>query len=1005
VAITPHKKEKRMKQTRSFINALQHIVKGKCRLHLLFVSGLSLAFPGVTPAATVDTLRCEYLDDPLGIETAQPRLSWSIEESGEKAEGRRLKAEDRGRKQAAYQVLVASSAEVLKKDKGDLWDSGRVDSDQSTLVEYRGKPLASGAAYYWKVRVWLAVSGREESQKIKPSGWSLPAQWTMGLLQPDDWTAQWISFRDTTPLPDKPGALLLPPARHYRKEFSAKKQVARATLYSSALGLCEMHLNGRKVGDALLEPGWSDYLKRAYYRTTDVTPLVKQGSNTVGAVVTDGWYAGYVGYALLCGYGPNHLGRNLYGKTPALLAQLQIDYADGTCDIVCTDPSWQVSGAGPFREADIIMGESYDARLADPSWCELGGGASWKWESAIPAGENGSLKAAFHEPGASRQVELGFQRPARLQAYPAPPVRVTQELKAKMLSEPAPSVYVFDLGQNFAGTVRLKVKGAAGTRVQIRYAEMLHKDGRLMTENLRKARATDFYTLRGAAGGETWSPTFTYHGFQFVELTGLPSKPDLEAVTGLVIHSDTPLVGEFSCSDPVMTRFAQNAKWTQRANFVEVPTDCPQRDERLGWMGDAQVYVRTASYFADIGAFYTKWLDDVEEAQRDSGPYPDYSPYPMAHGKPGATFGTAWTDAGIICPWTIWQVYGDTRVISRHWNSMQRFMAWRLQCDPQLQGVRLGNEWGDWLNVNESTPIEYIDLCYHALDAKLMADMAEAIGAGDDAAKYRKLFSDAAASFQKRYLKPDGSLGVDTQSAYVLALWAGLIPESSAAKSASFLAAKIRKNDSRMATGFLGTKPLLGVLTKYGQHDLAVQLFLSRRYPSWGYEVVNGASSVWERWDSYTTEFGFNGASGKQNASMNSFSHYSFGAVMEWAFRDLAGIDTQGAGFGHLLIRPGPSTASAPDAAPLTWVKASYNHPRGRVVSNWTSEGGNMTMEITIPANTTATVYVPATDGQSVTESGKPVAQAAGLKFLRMESGAAVFEAESGAYHFVSTMK
>jgi alpha-L-rhamnosidase len=451
-----------------------------------------------------------------------------------------------------------------------------------------------------------------------------------------------------------------------------------------------------------------------------------------------------------------------------------------------------------------------------------------------------------------------------------------------------------------------------------------------------------------------------------------------------------------------MTRFAQNAKWTQRANFVEVPTDCPQRDERLGWMGDAQVYVRTASYFADIGAFYTKWLDDVEESQRESGPYPDYSPYPMAHGKPGATFGTAWTDAGIICPWTIWQVYGDKRVISRHWDSMQRFMAWRLQADPQLQGVRLGNEWGDWLNVNESTPIEFIDLCYHALDAKLMADMAEAINAASDATRYRKLFSDAATSFQTRYLKPDGSLGVNTQSAYVLALWAGLIPETSAPQAAELLAAKIKKNDSRMATGFLGTKPLLGVLTKYGQHDLAVQLFLSRRYPSWGYEVVNGASSVWERWDSFTTEFGFNGANGKQNAGMNSFSHYSFGAVMEWAFRDLAGIDTQGAGFSHLLIRPNPSAAGLPDVAPLTWVNASYNHPHGLIVSNWKRENGKLNLDVTIPANTTATVYVPAKDATGVTESGKTIDQAEGVKFSRMEKGMAVYEVGSGTYHFQS---
>jgi alpha-L-rhamnosidase len=487
-------------------------------LSMLCVWGLSMASANVTRAGTVDNLRCEYLNNPLGIEASQPRLSWALEDG-----------QARGIRQAAYQVLVATSEELLKNDKGDLWDSGKVASGQSILVDYAGKPLVSCQPCFWKVRVWIPKleAGNLKLKEAACSGWSLPAKWTMGLLKPDDWTAQWISFRDTTPLPDKPGALILPPAQHYRKDFSAQKKVARATLFSSALGLCEMHLNGQKVGDALFEPGWSDYLKRAYYRTTDVTPLVKQGSNTMGAIVSDGWYAGYVGYALLCGYGPNKLGRYIYGKTPALLAQLQIEYVDGSKEIVGTDPSWQVSGEGPFREADIIMGESFDARLVDPSWCSFGGGASWKWTQAVPATENGSLKAAFREPGASRQVELGFQRPARMQAYSAPLIRVTQELKAKALTEPAPGVYIFDLGQNFAGTIRLKVKGASGTRVQLRYGEMLHKDGRLMTENLRKARVTDFYTLRGDAGGETWIPTFTYHGFQFVELTGLAVKPDL----------------------------------------------------------------------------------------------------------------------------------------------------------------------------------------------------------------------------------------------------------------------------------------------------------------------------------------------------------------------------------------------------------------------------------------------------------------------------------------------
>ena len=948
---------------------------------LAWVAGMLLSGPA--GAMTVDNLLCEALRNPVGLDAEKVRLSWA------------LAADRRGERQTAWQVLVASTPEKLARDDGDLWDSGRVSSEQSQQLEYGGKTPASGMVCHWKVRAW--------DRDGQPSAWSQPAKWSMGLLRPEDWKAQWISFRDNSPVPQNTDTLHLPPPRHYRKEFAAARPVLRATLYASALGICELRLNGRRVGDAFFEPGWCDYRKRAYYRTHDVTALVRQGDNAIGAIVADGWYSGYVGYALFCGYGPNRLGRFLYGKTPSLLAQLEIEYADGTRQTIASDVSWQVTENGPFREADFLMGESYDARAEMPGW-DAAGFQGAGWLPAIRAEENGRVPATFHDPAGTHPVELGFQRPPRLQAYGAPPVRVTQELKPKSIKESSPGVHLFDFGQNFAGVIRLRVKGPAGTRLQMRYGEMLHPDGRLMTENLRRARATDFYTLRGDPAGESWTARFTYHGFQYLELSGLPEQPGPDTVTGLVLHSDTPWAGEFSCSDPVMTKFAENAQWTQRANFIEVPTDCPQRDERLGWMGDAQVYVRTAACFADVAAFFGKWMDDVEEAQRPEGPYPDYCPYPMAHGKPGLTFGTAWTDAGIICPWTIWQMYGDTRILSRHWDSMQRFMEWRRRADPQLRGVSIGNDWGDWLNVGEPTPIEYVDLCYHALDAKLMADMATAVGDAAAAVRYRQLFADTGASFRKQYLKPDGRLGVDTQTAYVLALWIGLIPEPLAPLAAEFLAAKIRQNDGRMTTGFLGTKPILAALSQNGQHDLAVRLFQSRRYPSWGYEVVNGATSVWERWDSFTREFGYNGADGKQNAAMNSFNHYSFGAVMEWAFRDLAGLDTQGAGFQHIILRPGVPSAAAttPGTEPLSWVRVGYQHPRGRINCQWRREGGRLTLDVAIPANTTATVYVPAKAAAGVLEGGQPAAQAEGVKFLRMEPAAAVYSIGSGTYHFSS---
>ncbi len=782
--------------------ATRHQCSGTRRILVLVSLALCLIASAANAANPVaSSLRTEWLSNPVGIDSPAPRLSWRID------------SDERGQKQTAYQVLVASDEQTLKQNQGDLWDTGKVAGNETLNLAYAGKPLVSGQRVFWKVRIW--------DKNGASCKWSDSASWSMGLLKPEDWKAQWISFKDTSPVYNDRTHLFLPPAHHYRKEFQTPKQVRHATIYASALGLFELYLNGQRVGDNYFEPGWSDYHKRAYYRTHDVTDSVRQGGNAIGAVVADGWYSGYVGYGLLVGYGPNKTGRYLYGKTPALLAQLEIEYTDGSREVINTDATWKVTDHGPIREADLIMGESYDARAELGNWAN----PSFKddsWDHAIRAEDNGSTKAIFSDTMGDREVELGFQRPLKMQAYSAPPIRVTQELKAHCITEPKPSVYIFDLGQNFAGVIRLKVKGPAGTKVQIRYGEMLHPDGRLMTENLRRARATDYYTLRGDPDGETWSPRFTYHGFQFVELTGLPSRPGIDTVTGLVLQSDTPMVGSFECSDEVMTKFAQNARWTQRANFMEIPTDCPQRDERLGWMGDAQTYIRTASFNADVAAFFTKWLDDVDEAQRDFGAYPDYCPYPMSHGAPKKPFGTAWTDAGVICPWTIWKVYGDTRVIDRHWDSLTRFMDWRAaNTTPDGLGVSIGNTWGDWLNVNESTPIEYIDTCYHALSCKMMSDMAEATGRKEEAAKYQNRFNNIKSAFNKAYVNHDGTLKVDTQTAYVLALWIGLLPEDVSPKAAETLAKKIAKNGNRMATGFLGTRALLPALSANGQHDLA----------------------------------------------------------------------------------------------------------------------------------------------------------------------------------------
>lgn len=955
----------------------------------------ALAFVAVAPtlvwsqpaeaarATKLTALRCEYLVSPENIESPAPRLSWRIE------------SDRRGAAQTAWHVRVASTAEKLARGEADLWDSGRVGGDATNQIAYAGRALSSRMECFWQVQIW--------DEADQASGWSAPARWTMGLLKPEDWKASWISYRDATPLHTDRKTLHLPAPRHYRKEFAAAKTVRRATVYASALGIYDLYCNGQRVGDAFFQPGWSDYLQRAYYRSHDVTALVRaQGANVIGAVVAEGWYSGYVGYGLLVGYGPNKVGRYFYGKTPAFMAQVEIDYADGTRETVTTDPTWSVTDRGPTREADLIMGEAYDARNELGNWSAAGYDAS-AWTPAVLAESNPRVRAVYSDAAGQRDMDLGFVRPLKLQAYSAPAIRVTQELAAKRLTEPKPGVYVFDLRQNFAGIARLKVKGAAGTQVRLRFGEMLHPDGRIMTENLRRARATDFYTLRGDSAGETWSPRFTYHGFQYVEVTGLTEKPGLDAITGVVLHNDTPLAGSFECSDPVLTQFGRNAQWTQRANFIEIPTDCPQRDERLGWMGDAQAYVRTATFNADVAAFFTKWLDDVVESQRSFGAYPDYAPYPMAHGGDGKTFGTGWTDAGLICPWTIWKTYGDTRLLERNWISMTKFMEWRhASTTPEGLGNSMGNPWGDWLNVKEPTPIEFIDTCYTALVNGLMAEMADALGRPLEAANYRARRAKTQGAFAKTYLKPDGTLTVDTQSAYVLALSVGLIPEKQVSAAALALVGKIAKNDYRMATGFLGTRSLLPVLTASGQHDLATRLFQSRKFPSWGYEVTNGATSVWERWDSFTTEHGFNGANGDQNAAMNSFSHYAFGAVMEWAYRVLAGIDTEGAGYRRIVIRPrAPTQGSNPEQAPIDWVKAHYDSINGRIVSAWKLTGGVFTLEATVPPNATASIYLPDATADRVSEGDGPLAQAAGIRSVAVaEDRSLRVEVGAGTYRF-----
>jgi alpha-L-rhamnosidase len=893
-------------------------------------------------------LKCEYRIDPLGIDERAPRLSWE------------LQSENRGQVQSAYRVLVAGNGEDLEAEENLLWDSGRVESDRTTGVEYGGEELRSGSRCVWKVRVWDGAGDA--------SPYSTPAVFETGLLERADWEGTWISAGKglagdlEPPSGDEYDDLAngLAPSPYLRREFPLVKPVRRARMYATARGVYELYINGNRVGNDELAPGWTDYDRRIQYQTYDVTPLLAEGTNALGAVLGDGWFAGFVGFD------PKHRGA-LYGPRPQLLAQLDIEYEDGTTESFATEGSWSCS-KGPILFSDLLMGESYDARREMPGWAEPGfDDSGWYGVEAEEIGET------------------------NLVAQPDEGIRVTEELEAKTVTEPEGGSYVFDLGRNIVGWVRLRVAGEAGTKVTLRHAETLNPGGTIYTKNLRSARQTDTYILKGG-GEEVYEPRFTFHGFRYVEVTGYPGEPPLDAVTGRVVHSATPPSGSFECSSSLVNELQENIVWGQRGNFLSVPTDCPQRDERLGWMGDAQVFVRTASFNMDVAAFFEKWMVDVQDAQSPEGAFPDVAPLLRGSGLIDLRWGApAWGDAGIIVPWAIYRTYGNTRIVERHYDAMARWMEYLHEANPGLiRKNRMGNNYGDWLSPKgDHTPKHLLATAYWAYDAKLMAEMAEATGRNEDAKKYGDLNERIKAAFQQTYVSPDGRIEGDTQTCYLLALHMDLQPEELRSPAADHLVRTIEREDWHLSTGFVGVGYLCPVLTEAGYTDVAYRLLDNETYPSWGYTIKNGATTIWERWDGWTEENGF------QSPNMNSFNHYSLGSVGEWLYRYVAGIDLGSPGYGRIVIRPRPG-------GNLTHARAEYDSVRGRISSSWKIKDGRFVLEALIPPNTTATVHVPSTD--DVTEGGSPVDGADGVEFVSADEGETVLAVGSGRYEFDGRM-
>lgn len=828
----------------------------------------------------VSAVRFEYHREPLGTGEAAPRLSWTA---------------------ATVALNWVQVAYELERQGGET--TGRVESAESVLVAWPFTPLASREQARVRVRVW------DNGGSL--SSWSEWATVEAGLLSPADWTAQFIGpVRDEDLSKPEPAPML-------RREFEVNGEVRQARLYITAQGVYEAEINGQRVGDHVLAPGWTSYHTRLRYQTYDVTNLLQEGENAIGAMLADGWYRGRLGF----GGGV----RNIYGDKLALLAQLEITYADGRTERIRSDESWRWA-SGPILAADLYDGETYDARLEQPGWSSAGfDGPDW-----MPV----------------QTVEREF---STLVAPEGPPVRRIQRLSPVSITTSPSGKTLVDFGQNLVGWVRFSVTGEAGQTITLRHAEVL-EHGELGTRPLRYAAATDHYTLKGG-GPETWEPQFTFHGFRYVEVSGWPGElrsADLQAV---VVHSDLQRTGWFECSDPLVNKLHENVVWGMRGNFLDVPTDCPQRDERLGWTGDIQVFAPTASFLYDVRGFLSSWLTDLAADQDASGAVPAVVPQVL----PTTLAAAAWGDAATVVPWVLYQRYGDKRVLARQYPSMK---AWVEYIRGRTGETLLWNQdfqFGDWLDPvapptnpgGGRTLPGVVATAYFVRSAELLGLTAGVLGRKDDEAQYLALAAHVREAFNREYVTPSGSVLSDSSTAYALALEFALLPRpEQRGKAARRLRALVRENGYQISTGFVGTPLICDALTHAGELDAAYHLLMGRECPSWLYPVTMGATTVWERWDSMLPDGSIN------PGEMTSFNHYALGAIADWLHRTVAGLAPAEPGYGRLTIQPLPGGG-------LTHAQARHLTPYGEASCAWKVQGGHLVVDVVVPPNTTADVILP----------------------------------------------
>jgi len=909
-------------------------------LFALLLSGLT-----VTAQVRIQNPRIENLTNPIGLDVTQPRFGWQ------------LAADRRNVLQTAYEIRVAANPADLAAGKKLVWTSGKTQSDASVWVPYGGPALVAGKKYWWQVRVW--------DNAANVSAWSEPAYWQMGLLNASDWKAKWI----TVAAPEDSTR----PSPMFRKEFAAMKKIVSATAFITAHGLYEALINGQRVGQDYLTPGWTAYQKRIQYQVYDVTGLLKIGANAVGVTLGSGWWRGNIGFAKNKGF---------YGLDVALLFQLEIEYTDGSRETIGSDGSWKYSDGGPIRNSEIYHGETYDSRLEQSGWSSPGFNDS-KWRDADGKDfSKTNLIATYNEPIQKHET---FQ-----------PVKIFKTPKGELVA---------DFGQNLVGWVELKARGKSGDRIVLQFAEVLDKQGNFYTDNLRAARCTDTWILNGEkidniqkvvnSEFETFEPHFTFHGFRYAKIEGYPGELKPENITAIALYSAMRPTGSFSSSDPLINQLQHNIQWGQRGNFLDVPTDCPQRDERLGWTGDAQAFSRTAAFNFDVHNFFSKWLKDVAADQRADGAVPWVIPQVLLPAKAASA---GWADVATIVPWNMWLAYGDRRILEDQYPSMRAWVEFmRAQSKNNLWNT--GFHFGDWLfysitddNDGRSaiTDKYLIAQCFFAHSTQLLLNAAQVLGKKDDVATYSDLLNKVKAAFLNEYVTPNGRPLSPTQTAYVLALQFDMLPEVQRTQAAKNLAANIKSYGDHLTTGFLGTPHLCHVLTRFGYNDLAYTLLNQKTYPSWLYPVTRGATTIWERWDGIRPDSSF------QAITMNSFNHYAYGAIGDWMYRVMAGLDTDPDAPGYKAIRIEPRPGGG-----FTQAAAALQTLYGTAASRWQRDGKNLALEVEIPANTTATLVFPTSEAAKITEGGKPLADIPDIRLGAAENGQVVLKVGSGKYSFV----